>query len=113
MTNALNIPGASVVGRLTDMSPREAELILSMRLWMDDPDGQAEVWNGVARSFVAAEARGVLAGATMIASLLLPTRHAELVARSAAQVGQAMQRMTRKAPSLQSTRYDSEHRVLH
>ena len=50
MTAVAQTVGASVVGRLTDIAPWEAELILSMRFWMDGPEGQAAVWNGFART---------------------------------------------------------------
>ncbi|MFW2544825.1 hypothetical protein ACN2XU_19495 [Primorskyibacter sp. 2E107] len=57
MTGAAQTAGASVVGQLSDIAPWEAELILSMRLWMEGPEGQAEVWNGFARCFGAIEGR--------------------------------------------------------
>lgn len=50
-------PGRMVVGRLTDLAPWEAGLILFLRAWMDGPAGQAEVWNGFARAFGGTEGR--------------------------------------------------------
>ncbi|APE43036.1 hypothetical protein BOO69_06095 [Sulfitobacter alexandrii] len=62
MTGADRIPGSSVVGHLTDIPLWEAELILSMRLWRESPEGQAEVSRGFARCYGpaggAAETRG-------------------------------------------------------
>ena len=57
MTQANHKPGAAVVGSLCDVAPWEAELILTVRLWLSGPDGQAEVWNNFARFYGAAEAR--------------------------------------------------------
>lgn len=51
MTAVTDTPGSSIVGRLTDIPPWEAELILSMRLWMDSHEGQAEVGKGFTRCF--------------------------------------------------------------
>jgi len=160
MKSVSHTAGASVVGRLTDIAPWEAELIMSMRFWMDSPEGQAEVWNGFARFFGATEgraemrsfesllsilctharrplvrhglgcnwigsdeailqtlvreaARGDLAEAAMIASLIVPARHAEPVALMAAQVGQAMQRMSKRTSYQPLTRSDPEGRILH
>ena len=62
MTAVAQTVGASVVGRLTDIAPWEAELILSMRFWMDGPEGQAAVWNGFARTLGATEGRVALRG---------------------------------------------------
>lgn len=147
----------AVVGRLTDLSPWEADLILSLRLWMDGPEGQAEVWNSFARGFggtggraelrafetmlhhictharrplmrrqpgclclgadeatlltLAREAsRGELTEAAMIASLMVPARHAERIAIMAAQVGQAMQTIARRAPR---QTHEPQAKVLH
>jgi len=160
MKDMAHTPGASVVGRLTDIAPWEAELILSIRLWMDSPEGRAEIWNGFARCFGASDGRlelrrfetlltsicstarrplirhglgcdcigsdeailrtlvreatrGDLPEATMIASLLVPARHAEPIALMAAKVGQAMQRLARDAPASASTQSQTEHRILH
>lgn len=145
MTELAEHTGAAVVGRLTDLPPWEADLILSMRLWMQSPEGQAEVWNGFARCFGPAEgraemqqfesllrslcsnarrplvrhalgctcigtdeavlrmlvreaARGDLAEATLIASLLVPAGQAEQIALQSARVGRALQRMARHMP---------------
>ncbi|WP_089885253.1 hypothetical protein [Citreimonas salinaria] len=57
MAETESSPGSMVVGRLTDLAPWEAGLILSLRAWMEGPAGQAEVWNGFARSFGGAEGR--------------------------------------------------------
>lgn len=160
MKSAAHTAGASVVGRLTDIAPWEAELIMSMRFWMDGPEGQAEVWNGFARFFGATAGRaemrnfesllsslctharrplirhglgctcigsdeailqtlvreathGDLAEAAMIASLIVPARHAEPVALMAAQVGQAMQRISKRTPYQPPTRTDAEDWILH
>src|SRR6056297_1832661 len=160
MMEMVDISGRAVVGRLTDIAFWEAEFILSMRLWMSSPEGQAEVWNGFARCFgapagrsemrcfesllsninmharrplvrhglgcdcigsdeailrtlVRDATRGDLAEATMIASLLVPARHAEPIALIAAKVGQAMQRLARDAPASASTQSQTEHRILH
>lgn len=160
MTKTQTTPGADVVGKLTEIAPWEAELIMSIRFWMDSPQGQAEVWNGFARCFGADEgraemrsfetllaslctharrplarhglgctcigsdeavlrtlvreaARGDLAEASMIASLLVPARHAEPVALMAARVGQAMQRMARRAPASHPGPPHTETRILH
>lgn len=51
MMEPATTPGASVVGNLTEIPPWEAELILSMRVWMDSPQGQAKVRDGFARCF--------------------------------------------------------------
>lgn len=51
MKDTLDIAGSTVVGQLTDIAPWEAKLILTIRLWMDSPDGQAEVWGQFARCF--------------------------------------------------------------
>ncbi len=160
MMEMVDISGRAVVGRLTDIAFWEAEFILSMRLWMSSPEGQAEVWNGFARCFgapagrsemrcfesllsninmharrplvrhglgcdcigsdeailrtlVREATRGDLAEATMIASLLVPVRHAEPIAHMAAQVGKAMQAMARRAPRETSPAPDTTNRILH
>ncbi|WP_294620438.1 hypothetical protein [uncultured Roseovarius sp.] len=160
MTKSQKSPGADVVGKLTDIAPWEAELVMSIRFWMDSPQGQAEVWNGFARCFGAIEgraemrnfetlltslctharrplvrhglgctcigsdeavlrtlvreaARGDLAEASMIASLLVPARHAEPIALMAARVGQAMQHMAKRTPALHPEPPQTENRILH
>ena len=60
MTDGSKSAGGSVVGRLGDAVPWEADLILAMRLWMDSPEGQAEVWNEFARCFGAEHGRAEL-----------------------------------------------------
>jgi len=139
-------PGAAVVGQLTTIPEWEAEFILSLRFWMDGPEGQAKVWNSFARCFGAVEgrcqlrlfegmlgrlcsncrrplvrhglgctcigsdeavvltlvreaARGDIAEAALIASLMVPAGQAELIALKAAEVGQAMQRITGRTPA--------------
>ena len=57
MTQDNHKPGAAVVGSLCDVAPWEAELILTVRLWLSGPDGQVEVWNNFARLYGTAEAR--------------------------------------------------------
>ena len=52
-----DIRGAAAVGRLTEVMPWEAELILNMRLWQDGPTGQAQVWEAYASAFGQSEAR--------------------------------------------------------
>ncbi len=52
-----DIRGAAAVGHLTEVTPWEAELILNMRLWMDGPRGQEQVWTAYAAAFGAAEGR--------------------------------------------------------
>ena len=138
--------GASSVGNLSDIASWEADLILSVRLWMDSPDGQAEVWNSFAqtlgpsegreelrhfemllstlcrfsrrplvrhglgcmcigsdeavlRTLVREAARGEIAEAAMIASLIVPAGQAERVALHAARVGQTLQRMSHSSRS--------------
>lgn len=160
MKDMVDSPGSSVVGRLTDIAPWEAELILSMRHWMDGQSGQAKVWNGFARCFgpvdgrtemrqfetlmtslcaharrplarhglfcvcigsdeaifqtlVREAARGDLAEAALIASLLVPAAYAELIALKAAQVGQAMQIMTRDMPFTPRHQIRTSGRKLH
>ncbi|WP_292308449.1 hypothetical protein [Marivita sp.] len=137
MKDMSDFPGRSVVGHLGDLPAWEATLILSTRLWMDGPDGQAEVWSDFARCFGPARgrdelrqfetflsrllsaarrplvrhgtgcacigsdeavlrllvheaAKGDLAEAAMIASLILPAHHAEPIALMAARIGSAM-----------------------
>ena len=55
MTQMSAIPGNAVVGRLTEVAPWEADLIMSMRLWMENADGQRDVWNSYARCYGSAE----------------------------------------------------------
>jgi hypothetical protein len=142
------------------MAVWEAELILSVRLWMDGPDGQAEVWRGFAQCFGTSQgrtelrqfetlltclctnarrplvrhgrgcmcvgsdeailrtlvheaARGDLAEASCIASLLVPACHAEPIALMAAQVGQTMQQMARRTPVEEHPGDTPAQRVLH
>lgn len=160
MTGEMHRAGAAVVGRLTEIAAWEASLILSLRFWMEGPEGQAEVWNTFARGLGARDGRaelrgfetllatlgscarrplvrhglgctcigsdeamvltlvreaaqGDLAEAAMIASLLVPARHAEPVALMAAQVGQAMQRIAGHAPGPHHLPTDPENRTLH
>lgn len=160
MTEAMASAGSTVVGRLTDVPPWEAELILSMRLWMDSLEGQARVGTGFARCFGAAggraeirqferlltalcayarrplvrhglgcdcigsdeavlqtvvreAARGDLAEAAMIASLIVPASQAEHVALMAAQVGLAMQCIARQAPPSRDSHDARQERTLH
>ncbi|WP_152452895.1 hypothetical protein [Roseivivax sp. THAF40] len=133
---------------------------MSIRLWMEGPEGKAEVWNSFARCFggdagraeihrfetllaslytyarrplvrhglacmcigsdeailqtlVREAARGDLPEAAMIASLIVPARHAEPVALMAAPVGQAMQRISKRTPIQRPERTGSEERILH
>ncbi len=133
--------GAAVVGQLTNLPAWEAELILSLRFWMDGPEGRQQVWSSFSRCFGSIEgrrhlrlfegllgslcgharrplvrhgpgcscigsdeavfvtlvreaARGDIAEAALIASLMVPAGQAELIALRAAEVGQALQRMT-------------------
>jgi hypothetical protein len=58
-------------------------------------------------------ARGDLAEAAAIASLIVPARHAEPTALMAAGVGRAMQRLAQGAPALQPGPCRAEHRTLH
>lgn len=51
MKTCADTTGSTVVGCLTDIVPWEADLILTVRLWMHGPSCQAEVWNGYARAF--------------------------------------------------------------
>ncbi|QFT60391.1 hypothetical protein FIU94_16295 [Sulfitobacter sp. THAF37] len=160
MTDAVDSPGSTVVGRLTHVPPWEAELILSMRLWMDSLEGQAKVGTGFARCFGAAggqaevrqferlltalcayarrplvrhslgcdcigsdeavlqtlvreAARGNLAEAAMVASLLVPASQAEHVALMAAQVGLAMQCIARQPPPPHDAALPQRDRTLH
>lgn len=160
MTEALDSPGSAVVGRLTNVPPWEAELILSMRLWMDSLEGQEKVGTGFARCFgtaggraeirqferlltalcayarrplvrhglgcdcigsdeavlqtlVREAARGDLAEAAMVASLLVPASQAEHVALMAAQVGLAMQCIARQSPPPRGTAETVRSRTLH
>jgi hypothetical protein len=141
------IPGSAPVARLTAMPAWEAELVLTLRVWMEGPEGQAEVravfadclgeeggltafyqledllcgMTARARRPLARHSRGCacvgsdeavlvclvreavqgdLAEAALIASLLVPASAAEMVALRAAQVGQAMQRISDRAPRL-------------
>lgn len=57
-----NIRGAALVGQLSEISPWEAELILNMRLWMDGPRGQAQVWSSYASVFGPEKGRRHLQG---------------------------------------------------
>ncbi|MCV6585660.1 MAG: hypothetical protein OIF47_09000 [Marinibacterium sp.] len=50
-------PGAVAVGRLPDLSPWDAALILNTRLWRSGPQGQAQVWSDYALAFGADEGR--------------------------------------------------------
>ena len=160
MTQMSAIPGNAVVGRLTEVAPWEADLIMSMRLWMENADGQRDVWNSYARCYGSAEghakmqqfetlltclcsharrplvrhglgcdcigsdeavlqtlvreaARGDLAEASMIASLLVPASHAEMVAIYAAQVGQAMKEISRHYKAAKTITPATDDRVLH
>ena len=160
MTQMSAIPGNAVVGRLTEVAPWEADLIMSMRLWMENADGQRDVWNSYARCYGSDEghakmqqfetlltclcsharrplvrhglgcdcigsdeavlqtlvreaARGDLAEASMIASLLVPASHAEMVAIYAAQVGQAMKEMSRHYKAAKTITPATNERVLH
>lgn len=160
MTQMSAIPGNAVVGRLTEVAPWEADLIMSMRLWMENADGQRDVWNSYARCYGSTEghakmqqfetllmclcsharrplvrhglgcdcigsdeavlqtlvreaARGDLAEASMIASLLVPASHAEMIAIYAAQVGQTMKEMSRKYKAAQRPEPETNERVLH
>lgn len=54
------IPGSSAVGRLEDLPPWEAELVIATRLWLDSPEGQAAVWADFARRFGPAAGRAAL-----------------------------------------------------
>jgi hypothetical protein len=160
MTALTDHTGAAVVGRLTDLPAWEADLILSMRLWMQSPEGQAEVWTGFARCFGTVEgraemqqfesllrglchnarrpfvrhalgctclgtdeavlrmlvreaARGDLAEATLIASLLVPAGQAEQIALQSARVGRALQRMARHIPQSASRPDPPPNRRFH
>lgn len=58
MSDTVGSSGRMAVGRLGDLAPWEAGLILCLRSWMDGPEGQACVWNAFARTFGGAAARG-------------------------------------------------------
>ncbi|SIT76151.1 hypothetical protein SAMN05421665_0319 [Yoonia rosea] len=67
----------------------------------------------ILQTLVREAARGDLAEAAMIASLIVPARHAEPVALMAARVGLAMQRMVQTAPASSLPRHKPEDRTLH
>lgn len=67
----------------------------------------------ILQTLVREAARGDLAEAAMIASLIVPARHAEPVALMAARVGQAMQRMVRRGPAASLPRHKRDDRTLH
>ena len=67
----------------------------------------------VLQTLVREAARGDLAEASMIASLLVPASHAEMVAIYAAQVGQAMKEMSRHYKAAKTITPATDDRVLH
>ncbi len=138
--------GATVVNRLTALPAWEAELVLSMRFWLDGAEGREKVWNSFAQTFGAAEgrtqlrlfegllsslcnharrpfvrhgrgctcigadeavlltlvreaAKGDIAEAAQIASLMVPAAQAELIALKSVELGRAMQQMTHRSPA--------------
>jgi len=150
--------GAAVVNSLTALPAWEAELVLSMRFWLDGTEGREQVWNSFAQSFGTTEGRahlrlfegllsslcsharrpivrhglgctcigsdeavlltlvreatkGDIAEAALIASLLVPAAQAELIALKSAELGRAMQRMTRRMPSGPTTKRRPDRRL--
>ncbi|PXW70781.1 hypothetical protein C7964_102680 [Loktanella sp. PT4BL] len=67
----------------------------------------------ILQTLVREAARGDLAEAAMIASLIVPARHAEPVALMAARVGLAMQRMVQTGLATPLPRHKPEDRTLH
>ncbi|KQI72954.1 hypothetical protein AN191_03320 [Loktanella sp. 5RATIMAR09] len=67
----------------------------------------------ILQTLVREAAYGDLAEAAMIASLIVPARHAEPVALMAARVGQAMQRMVQTAPAIAPLQNKPQDRTLH
>lgn len=63
-------PGSAVVGSLTEVAPWEAELIMSIRFWMDGAEGQSEVWSGFARRFGVDRGRAELQAFERLLSVL-------------------------------------------
>ncbi len=79
MKDTVDHTGASVVGQLTDLVSWEATLIMSMRLWMEGPDAQAEVWRDFARCFGTEKGREELRQFETFLSRLLSAARRPLV----------------------------------
>lgn len=56
MTDRTSIAGAVAVATIQTLAPWEATLLLNLRLWLDGPEGQREVWTEYAESFSGASA---------------------------------------------------------
>jgi hypothetical protein len=52
--------GATPIAELDDLAPAERRFVVALRLWLESPAHQAEVWSGFARDFGAAQGRETL-----------------------------------------------------
>ena len=62
--------GGSAVGQMTHLDDLSACTVIYLRLWSDGPDGQAAVWNDLARGLGAARGRAALATFETLVGLL-------------------------------------------
>lgn len=60
MTKHVSIRGAAPVGHFGDLDPLEAAAVLCLRLWLDGPDTQKDVWNDLVGTLGAASGRETL-----------------------------------------------------
>ena len=105
--------GGAAVAVLSRMDAWEADVVLSLRLWCEGPQGQAQVWSAFRRPLVRHDvgcacvgadeaiflnlirtaADGHLTDAALIATLLTGPAEAERIALLAGEVGACARRM--------------------
>ncbi|MGZ2257239.1 hypothetical protein ACVC7O_08010 [Roseobacter sp. A03A-229] len=76
--NAQNRGGASV-GVLMHLEPWEADLIVTLRLWCDSPEGQAKVWNEFAMTLPKGKAADEMRAFEQLVSVIASYAHRPLV----------------------------------
>lgn len=81
MGNAQNRGGASV-GVLMHLEPWEADLIVTLRLWCDSPEGQAKVWNEFATTLPKGQAAHEMRAFEQLVSTIAAYAHRPLVRHS-------------------------------
>jgi len=60
VTKHVSIRGAAPVGHVGDLDPLEAAAVLYLRLWLDGPNSQQDVWNDLAGTLGATSGRETL-----------------------------------------------------
>lgn len=82
MTLSAQNRGGASVGVLTQLEPWEADLIITLRLWCESPEGQAQVWNEFATTLPKGRASGEMQAFERLVEIIGSYAHRPLVRHS-------------------------------